>query len=142
MEGEVNFLIEALNKCCPYFQPLVLPSYIKIKTLADVVSTEAQKGALNSWLPSNGNNIAMHININYSQSKLVIHHLSSCSELDLKLKSLEEAMLMMISGDEHELQIHIQRFLELNGKQTDKSEGHYLFQEAYNVAYAVKISLR
>ena len=51
-------------------------------------------------------------------------------------------MYMMLKGSEEEVYLTISRFLEANNYPVSPTEHGHIFQEVYNIAYAIKIAIR
>ena len=68
------------------------------------------------------------------------------SEIDQTLYSVEKMMKLLIIGDNAELQILCDRFLEANGYSIGDADNQYrsrtIVNEAYNIAYSMKVLLR
>ena len=64
------------------------------------------------------------------------------NDIDAKLYSVEAVMRLLTVGEESELVILTNRFLELNNYSGDISTERHIFYNAYHLAYTIKIAIR
>jgi hypothetical protein len=51
-------------------------------------------------------------------------------------------MKLLITGEEEEITIALQRFLDLNKYKCSLIEGRVIFYKVYNISYSIKVILR
>jgi hypothetical protein len=96
-----------------------------------------------SWLSQRNESSYSFVNeIDYAKRTIRIVKIDYVTEIDAALSSLEVMMRMMIVGDESEIIVAMTRFLEVNGYKGDIPEERHIFNESYNIAYAIKVLIR
>lgn len=143
IDGSVRDMISSLKERCPNLSPALFLIHLTPKSLEQLCSTPAQIDQVKSWLLTRNKSSYAFINeIDYSQRTIRIVKIDSVNELDAALSSLETMMRMLIIGEESELSVAMTRFLTINGHKGNISEERHIFNEAYNIAYAIKILMR
>ena len=150
IDSDISDLYATLRAKCPHFMPNILPSYIHVRNLADLFQSEKLKVQYNEWLQITTYDSLQPIfytELDYAQRVIEINRVEFVSEIDRRLLSLEEMMHLMVAGDANESAIYMQRFLHLNGyavqnKPLSHVEERKIFNDVYNIAYAIKIAIR
>jgi hypothetical protein len=141
-EASLNEMVTTLREICPKLRPAIFPTSITPKSLDELCSTPEQLEQMKTWLSSQTDSAFSFVtDIDYSSRIVRITQVRSVSELESALTSLETMMKSMVTGNDGELTVAINHFLEANGHSRDKEDRH-LFNEAYNLAYAIKILIR
>jgi len=79
--------------------------------------------------------------IDISRRTIRISKIYAASELDSSLCDIDKMMRLIVLGDDSQLTVAINRFLEVNGYSGDVSEERNVFNEAYNLAFTIKVLL-
>ena len=143
IESSVSNLVSSLKERCPNLCPALFLTHMTPKTLEQLCSTPSQIEQVKSWLSKQNESSHSFINeVDYAQRIIRIVRIDSVSELDAALSSLETTMKLLVVGDDSELTVAMTRFLEVNGYKGDIPEERHIFNESYNIAYAIKILIR
>ena len=143
IESSVRDMVSSLKERCPNLCPALFLTHITPKSLEQLCSTSAQVEQVKSWLSKQSESSHSFVNeIDYAKRVIRIVKINSVSELDAALASLEITMRMLVIGCESELTVAMSRFLEVNGYKGDIPEERHIFNECYNIAYAIKILMR
>ena len=147
VEGYINELVKYLHEKCPGLVPNIFPSYFSITSLQDVFDETSHQQQYQEWLSRSSSTMeyAMVSEIDYNNRSISIQKITPCPEIEHKLRSVEDTMLLLVNGSQEEIRIATQYFLEANKYEMTTLhdvERVRLLQEVYNVAYAIKIALR
>jgi hypothetical protein len=97
------------------------------------------------WLDKieGANDIIINSRIDYANREVIIDRLSIASATESQLRNLETVMVLLVKGGVREIDVAVKYFLDINGY-TDLSEMEQkrVFQEIYNVSYAIKVAIR
>lgn len=143
IESSVKDMISSLKERCPYLSPAIFLTNLTPKSLEQLCSTQSQKDQVKLWLSQRNESSCSFVNeIDYAKRTIRIVKVNDVTEIDAALSSLEVMMRMMIVGDESEITIAMTRFLEVNGHKGDIPSERHIFNESYNIAYAIKVIIR
>ena len=143
IESSVRDMVSSLKDRCPNLCPALFLTHMTPKSLEQLCSTPAQVEQVKSWLSKRNESSHSFVNeIDYAKRTIRILNINSVSELDAALTSLEATMRMIVIGSESELIVAMTRFLEANGYKGNIPEERHIFNECYNIAYAIKILIR
>lgn len=143
IEASVKDMISSLKDRCPHLSPAIFLTSLTPKSLEQLCSTQVQIDQVKLWLSQRNESSYSFVNeIDYAKRTIRIVKIEYVSEIDAALSSLEATMRMMIIGDESEITVAMTRFLEVNGYKGDIPEERHIFNESYNIAYAIKVLIR
>ena len=147
VDGYVTEMLKYLYQKCPYLAPNIFPSFMSISSLQDIFQDPLHQQQLQEWLSHSSSTMeyAISSSIDYHHRTVNIDKIHPCPEIEHRLRNLEETMLLLMNGSREEIHIATQYFLEMNKyewTQLHELERIRLFQEIYNVAYAVKVAIR
>jgi hypothetical protein len=143
IESSVMDMISSLKGRCPNLSPAIFLTSLTPKSLEQLCTTQTQIDQVKSWLSQRNESSYSFVNeIDYAKRTIRIVKIDYVSEIDAALSSLEVMMRMMIVGDESEITVAMTRFLEVNGYKGDIPEERHIFNESYNIAYAIKVLIR
>ena len=136
-------MVSSLKDRCPNLSPALFLTHLTPNSLEHLCSTPLQVQQVKSWVSKLEESSYAFINeVDYAKRIIRIVRVDSMSELDAALSNLESMMRMMIIGNETELVVAMTRFLEINGYKGDIPEERHIFNESYNIAYAIKVLIR
>lgn len=139
----VRDMMIALKEKCPNILPALFLTNFTPKSLEQLCTSSSQINQVQSWLSSRNEPSYAFVNeIDYAERTIRIIRIESVNELDATLSSLEKMMQMLVKGDESELTVLITRFLAVNCYKGEIAEERHIFNECYNIAYAIKILIR
>ncbi len=148
VESSLDGMFQSLKQLCPSFLPCILPhKAVNIETVLGLSSKQlAQWKKLETKYKDVSNNVGaqviFHHNINATEHTINITNIQHVNDIDAQLYSVETIMRLLTVGEESELVILTNRFLELNNYSGDISSERHVFYNAYHLAYAIKIAIR
>jgi hypothetical protein len=145
VDTTVSALIDILHSKCPHLHPNIFPSYAKTQSLDDIFVISKHRMQYQQWLDKieGANDIIINSRIDYANREVIIDRLSIASATESQLRNLETVMVLLVKGGVREIDVAVKYFLDINGY-TDLSEMEQkrVFQEIYNVSYAIKVAIR
>lgn len=143
IESSVRDMISSLKDRCPNLSPAIFLTSLTPKSLEQLCTTQSQIDQVKLWLSQCNESSYSFVNeIDYAKRTIRIVKIDNVTEIDAALSSLEVMMRMMIVGDESEITVAMTRFLEVNGYKGDIPDERHIFNESYNIAYAIKVIIR
>jgi len=146
MDSGVGALVELLNETCPQLAPAVLPSGLRIRSLAEIPASPQQHTQLATFLAESstgGAHLSLVTSIDFIQRRVDVS-LRRSDAVTNQLTCPDKMLSLIVKGDKHELDVLRARFAEEN---IDSSgNGVYngpggAFEQAYNLAAALKVLL-
>jgi hypothetical protein len=146
IEGPCNALLESIDKRCPKFKPAIFTMKYNPKKIEDLFSNKMMtKSGTTDWISTllyTHPQVAFTTKVSFAQRTIEVSHISFVNELDFLLNSPERVLLLLLQGTTTEINIAVARFLELNGYDSDHTEGRSIFNEVYNNVYAIRTVMR
>ncbi len=148
VESSLDGMLQSLKTLCPAFMPCILPhNTVNIDTILGLSTKQlSQWKKLETKYKDSSNNVGTHLmfhhDVNAIDHAINITSIQYVNDMDAKLYSVETIMRLLTVGEESELVILTNRFLELNNYSGDISTERHIFYNAYHLAYTIKIAIR
>lgn len=148
VESSLEGMLESLKALCPAFMPCLLPhNGVDIDVVLGLSTRQLSRWKkLETKYKDSSNNVGTHLmfhhNVNAIDHTINITSMQYINDIDAKLYSVEAVMRLLTVGEESELVILTNRFLELNNYSGDISTERHIFYNAYHLAYTIKIAIR